>query len=105
MFSENVTEEELTDEQKVQQREAENLRYIENLRFHIKARKRRQSHVSLKDKEDFNKDIDASTDVITLEALLHEMGGFILIKDAQTHEVSHNDAFLAEQTRRAMAGY
>ena len=41
---------------------------------------------------------------LALEALLHEMGGVISIKDAQPHEVEHNDAFLEAQTRPRNVG-
>ena len=61
-----------------------NAGYLRNLKWHIKARKERQS-VSIKDKEAFAADIDKSNDVVCMERLLEVMGGLIQESEA-THE-------------------
>ena len=64
--NENLEEEELTDEQKAAAARGKKIGDIsKTYGFHIKTRKNRQSHVSLRDKENFNSDIDACEEVLS----------------------------------------
>ena len=98
--------EKLSPEQELQVKAEEQERYFEMLRYHLKARKRRQ-RVSAKEYDNFAKDIDQSTDVTALSCLLDEMGGLVTEGErveADTNELQ-NENFCAEQTRRTLMGY
>ena len=99
-------QDQITPEQQAQITAEKNEQYLERLRFHIKARKRRQG-VSVRDYDDFAKFADECNDVIALELMLKEMGGFLSEREATDEDTAelHNADFNAEQRRRKMATY
>ena len=88
--------------------------HVENLREGLKSAKNAQINVSEEDKKAFCDDIDKMTDVAAMGRMLNEMQANTESNSdflqrigvvVPTEEEVHNEAFLEDQKRRAMASY
>ena len=90
----------------MQEQVEERERYFTHLRFHLKARKRRQRG-SAKEYDEFAADVDRSEDVFALYRLLEIMGSEILQAEAEAGDINemNNGGFNEQERKRVLMGY